>query len=635
MSSCRRWIPIALLGLFFFVPAAADPGYLKDLISRSQQLRLADHPEWHRLLHYQPRAFGRGVESLNDDPVFFNAPDGRRNPQTELAATLAAFFVPGAENEREQPAQCRFIARYAWLKERLAFDPARLPEAPCRRFRAFREALDPQGATLIFASAFLNNPASMFGHTLLRLDRRGQDERTRLLAPTVNYAAHATDPIGLRYAWKGLTGGYHGRFTLSPYFEKVRDYNDLEHRDLWEYRLTLTPAELDRLVRHLWELLPTYYDYYFFDENCSYHLLALLEVARPGLRLTDRFHAWTIPSDTIQAVSRTPGLVDEVIYRPSTASRLRDRMKRLSTGERELARALGEGRRPADDVELMAQPPVTRTAVLDAATALVSYRQERQIVATAEGERLSSSLLLVRSRVDDIGPPPSVPAPDSRPDRGHDSTRLILSTGRDHGQSFTQIEWRAGYHDLLDTSRGFEPGAQIEVLRIGIRHREDGETRLQELDVLNVLSLPAFDETIRTWAWRMQAGWQRSPVPGEGDPLVFRFRMGGGMAFGSARSNPYAMLEGALQANPRYEPDWIAGAGPAIGWVVEPAHGWRVHAWARRLRFTDNPHHEEREAMLAVQVSGWRNHGLRLEAGRRASFDRGGRVATLGWLYYY
>ena len=69
-----------------------------------------------------------------------------------------------------------------------------------------------------------------------------------------------------------------------------------EHRDLWEYRLTLTPAELDRLVRHLWELLPTYYDYYFFDENCSYHLLALLEVARPGLRLTDRFHAWTIPS---------------------------------------------------------------------------------------------------------------------------------------------------------------------------------------------------------------------------------------------------------------------------------------------------------------------------------------------------
>lgn len=626
---------MVLLYLLVAAPASAGNAYLNELVDRARQQRLADHPEWHALLHYQPRRFGRGVESLNDDTAFFNAPDGRRYPQAELAATLAAFFVPGAENEREQPAQCRFIARYTWLKEKLAFDPARLPEAPCRRFRAFREVLDPQGATLIFASAFLNNPASMFGHTLLRLDRRGQDERTRLLAPTVNYAAHATDPIGLRYAWKGLTGGYHGRFTLSPYFERVRDYNDLEHRDLWEYRLTLTPAELDRLVRHLWELLPTYYDYYFFDENCSYHLLALLEVARPGLRLTDRFHAWTIPSDTIHAVHRAPGLVDEVVYRPSTASRLRDRMQRLSAAERQLARALGEGRRAADDADLTAQPPAARTAVLDAATALVSYRQERQLATAADSERLAPALLLVRARVDDIGPPPPVPAPDSRPDRGHDSNRVQLSAGRDHGRSFTQLEWRAGYHDLLDAPRGFEPGAQIDVLRIAIRHREQGETRLQELDVLNVLSLPARDEIIHAWAWRLQAGWQRAPIPGEGDPLVFRFRLGAGMTFGSARSNPYAMLEGAIQANPHFQPDWIAGAGPVIGWVAEPLHGWRVHAWARRLRFTDDARHDEREAMLAVQVNGRRHHGLRLEAGRRASFERGGRVATLGWLYYY
>ncbi len=634
MATTWRYIA-ALVCLLVAAPAGADHSYLQELVERARQQRLADHPEWRTLLHYQPRLFGRGVESLNDDAAFFNSPRGRHDPDAELEATLAAFFVPGVEDEKQQPAQCRFIARYVWLKEKLGFDPARLPEAPCRRYRAFREALDPQGATLIFASAFLNNPASMFGHTLLRIDRRGQDERTRLLAPTINYAAHATDPIGLRYAWRGLTGGYRGRFTLSPYFEKVRDYNDLEHRDLWEYRLTLTPVELDRLVRHLWELLPSYYDYYFFDENCSYHLLSLLEVARPGLRLTDRFHVWTIPSDTVHAVARTPALVGEVIYRPSTASRLRDRMQRLPAGERELARQMGEGRRPDNDAVLLRQAPASRAAVLDAATALVSYRQERQIIHAADGERLSSALLLARSRVDDVGPPSPAPAPDSRPDVGHGSQRLGLQAGRDQGGGFAQVEWRAGYHDLLDASRGFEPGAQIEVLRLAIRHREDGETRLHELELLDVLSLPARDENIRTWAWRLQAGWKREAIPGEGDPLVFRLRMGAGMAFGNPRSNPYAMLEGAIKADPRFEPDWIAGAGPVIGWVGEPSPRWRVHAWARRSRFMDGPRHDEREAMVAIQTEVARHHGLRLESGRHTLFDRGGRVLSLGWFYYY
>jgi hypothetical protein len=628
------WRFMAALFLLAALPARADDGYLRELVDRARQLRLADDPEWHRLLHYQPRRFGGGVESLNDDAAFFNSPRGKHDPGAELAATLAAFFVAGPETDREQPAQCRFVARYAWLKEKLAFDPARLPEAPCRRFREFRAALDPQGATLIFAAAFLNNPASMFGHTLLRLDRRGQDERTRLLAPTLNYAAHATDPLGLRYAWKGLTGGYPGRFTVSPYFVKVRDYNDLEHRDLWEYRLNLTPAELDRLVHHLWELMPSYFDYFFFDENCSYHLLALLEVARPGLRLTDRFNAWTIPSDTVHAVARTPGLVSEVIYRPSTASVLRDRMQRLTADDRRRVRALAQGPEPRD-ADARPPAPDESAAVLDAATALVAYRQERRFIPAAEGERLASALLLARARVDAAGPPPPVPAPGTRPDHGHGSARVGASVGRERARGYAELEWRAGYHDVLDDARGFEPGAQIEVLRIAVRRREHGQARLQALELLDVLSLPARDEHIRTWAWRLQAGWRRETLPDGAEPLVFRWRMGAGLTFGGARSNPYVMLEGAIKADPRFQPDWLAGAGPAIGWIAEPVSGWRVHAFARRLRFTDGPRHDDREAMLATQVDAGRRQGWRLEAGRRALFDRGGRVAALQWHRYY
>jgi hypothetical protein len=50
--------------------------------------------------------------------------------------------------------------------------------------------------------------------------------------------------------------------------------------------LDLTPVEIDRLLRHAWELQGIYARYFFFDENCSFNLLYLLDVARPSLRLT-------------------------------------------------------------------------------------------------------------------------------------------------------------------------------------------------------------------------------------------------------------------------------------------------------------------------------------------------------------
>ena len=64
----------------------------------------------------------------------------------------------------------------------------------------------------------------------------------------------------------------------------------LENRDVWEYELNLEPHEIERLLAHTWELGFTRFDYYFFDENCSYHLLSLLDVARPGVELTDPSH---------------------------------------------------------------------------------------------------------------------------------------------------------------------------------------------------------------------------------------------------------------------------------------------------------------------------------------------------------
>ena len=164
----------ALVPLCVLLPAAAsaevDPSYLAELIQKSRELRLSDAPQWRRLLHYQDSWFRRGAASGADTQRFFLAADGRNDPQAELEATLASFFSQAPTGATQEPAQCAFIARHHWLAGALDFDPARLPPQPCPRFDAWYAELDPSGVTFVFPEAFLNNPSSMFGHTLLRLD---------------------------------------------------------------------------------------------------------------------------------------------------------------------------------------------------------------------------------------------------------------------------------------------------------------------------------------------------------------------------------------------------------------------------------------------------------------------------------
>ncbi len=63
------------------------------MLDRADAAGLAARREWQTLLHYRPNGEG-GMVSDADDPRFFLAPNGKTDPQAELAATLRAFFQP-------------------------------------------------------------------------------------------------------------------------------------------------------------------------------------------------------------------------------------------------------------------------------------------------------------------------------------------------------------------------------------------------------------------------------------------------------------------------------------------------------------------------------------------------------------
>ena len=203
----------------------------------ADDIRLAEDPQWLALVHYRPGVFS-GCRGTIDSEDFYLAENGRTDPAAELEATVR-LFAQGDDKDKI----CRFPARYIFLKNKGMVDKI---DVKCEEFDRFKKDLRPAGATLLFTDAYMNNPSSLFGHTLLRIDtaRKG----TQLLAHGVSYGAFTKGAEGtLLYAVKGLAGGYYGGWTVKPYYDVINMYNNIENRDIWEMKLNFSPAELEML----------------------------------------------------------------------------------------------------------------------------------------------------------------------------------------------------------------------------------------------------------------------------------------------------------------------------------------------------------------------------------------------------
>lgn len=570
--------------------AAADGDYLKALIQAAHEQHLADRPEWHKLLHYKPQLLPGHYKSQVDAPRFFNAVDGKTDPEAELDATLAAFFAGFPEDEEAQQLhpQCLFIARYHWLKQELHFDNSRLPEYPCHRFDEWIKTLNPAGATLIFPTAYINSPASMFGHTLLRIDAHGQNEQTRLLAYALNFAANTGNDGGLAYAFKGLFGGYPGAFSVLPYYLKVREYSDMENRDIWEYQLNLSEDEVNTMLLHAWELRGIWFDYYFFDENCSYHLLSLLETARPDLELTDHFGAWAIPSDTVRVVEQA-GLVGKITYRPSRHARLTYRMKRLDEKQIGLVKALGENKLSPQDKSVTSLPLEQEAEVLELAHEFAVYRNDDEA-----NDPLPYSLLQARSRLAISTPKIEVPG-GTRPDQGHATARSSLVAGRQTHHDYQELQLRPAYHDLLDPQPGYADGAQIAFFTVVLRHSQEG-TRLQRFIPVDIVSLTPISDISTPISWQFNFGLTRKQGQ-QHNRLLATINGGAGLSWRlNSGSVAYTLLNTGIDVdNKELQDGYALGAGPAAGIVSHLNSHWALHLFANsEYYFAGDQHHEKR-----------------------------------------
>lgn len=586
---------------------------------------LSDSRQWLALLHYRRRADGE-LRSEIDSEDFFLAPDGRSNPHSELQYSLDLMLPPGRPGERALI--CRFPARYDWLRK-AASNRRSAPEALCPEVRRAVKDTSAAQLSLVFAESDLTNPASMFGHTFLKIGGTRRARGSELLAPTISFGAHTADERGVNFALKGLFGGYRGRFFQMPYYQQVKRYNDLERRSLWEYRLEFDAAEIRRLILHLQELRSAETPYFFIDENCSYQLLGLLEAARPELRLRERFSLTAVPAETVRAVLEAPDLLSAVQYIPSAQTRLYSADRQLSSADASWVEALSAG-----DLEAQELPQTLtrerRARVLEAAVELGYYREAAEEVLFAlqhERSRIGGSSAL------------SAPArPRRRPDEAQVGSRLGFFAGYEDSHGFVETAFRPAYHDRLDMPGGDVSSASLVFLDTRLRYLSDpGQLRLESLKLAQLESLPPRSMFVRPFSWRLEAGVDRFYFKSDQKKLAAEVAGAAGMSYELRPGTELSALVGAdLIISGHFENDFEVTAGPELRLLRDMVpHRWRAEielACGYLLLGSDELTYRFK---LSQTVSLGMHQALRLSFSRAEQLSAAKDEVLIGWLYYF
>lgn len=613
-------------------PAAIPDPYQQELVDKAKEQNISRDPYWDTLVHY--KRSGAGKKSLIDDPKFFLAPTGKIDPEAELAATLRAFFQEAREKE-EHP-RCRFIARYDWLKERLQIDETKLPPASCAKLDEALSNIKYTSAVLVFPAAHGNGPASMFGHTLIRIDSGFKND---LLSHAVNYAASAEDSNGFVYAFKGIFGYYKGQYSILPYYEKVREYNGIEHRDIWEYSLNLNEDEIRRMVLHIWELKDIYSDYYFVDENCSFDLLFLLEAARPSVRLTDVFWEggkfWVIPVDTIRVVQES-GMIRDIRYRPSQATRIRFIASELKPADQKLALEVIDKKILPQDVAERGATPESRKKILDLSAELLQYRYSSRKLAKEEYLKQFLPVLKARSELGTSPADATEIKPPVSPEKGHLPGKVSAAAGYAAQSPFTEIAWRMVYHDLLDADEGYVEGAAISFFDLRTRYYfKEQSVRLQSAHFIDITSLAPRDRFFKPVSWKMLTGFDREFMPHGGESLVYRINPGSGLAWkAGSHGLAYVLLESDLTLGSTFKNNYSLGVGPSAGILATVTDFWKIHVAAQRMFYELGERHQSSQISFEQNVSVATNNSLRLSVSEKKNFEQHQSEVKLTWSLY-
>lgn len=568
--------------------------------------RLSENPQWLKLGHYHPSLFGQQKSQIRGD--FFLSPRGNKDPEAELLTTIDQLF-----SDNSKAKQCRYLSRMRWLKSVLPLTPEDIH--PCPERDGWKKKLGAKEVSIIFAASDLNSPASSFGHTFLKLHNPENTQELELLDYGVNYAAVTGSDGGAFFALKGLFGFYPGNYSMLPYHQKIREYTNLEGRDLWEYKLKLSPDEVEFLIDHLLELEGSYSYYYFADENCSYQILELLNIVRPEWNLTQSFYDFVIPLDSLRALDDLQLLENEKL-RSSLQSEWRVRFAGLSLGQKaELREATHQPQQFKFTTDLSNKE---KAEVLEASLSSIAIKEYRE---QKEFKDDKYALSVARAKLGRITEQVKI-APPLSPLTSPRAMGIYLGFGRYDEKNYLSLKYRRGFHDLLSDDTGTTPFLHLELLSFEFRYfTESKNLDLAHFTALKILSTTPMNILDHPLSWTVDVGTRPKLAP--------YLDFGVGMSFDISQQVPtrFALLARSENRTTNSKYDGYAGTEALL--VSKWSPSFRSLLGAKYLySYSDRGYFWDNHAGLSVSHKA---HELRLEfTSRREISD-----AQMSYIFFF
>lgn len=474
----------------------------------SKLITLAEDPAWLSLLHYEPRSFGKKLRSVITEDGFFLADDGNVSALNELHATVQAFIDDGPEGQM----RCRFPARFSWLKIRVE-KLSSIKTVSCSEFEEWLGDIDIDSVSMVFAAGHMKSPASYFGHNFLKFN--SSIEGNFLLDHTVNYGAEVPPEHGaVPYLYNGIFGGYEATYETQQFFRHMALYGEEDLRDLWEYVLDFDGAEIDLLLRHTWELQNQKLSYYFFRENCAYHIARLLGLVSTE-SLVPKYMPWTMPynvmSRLVEVERNDKPFIKDIIYHPSRRSRFQRGFASLSP----LQKKQVVGVIKSDFPESSLQFELEADGVVEVIDTLFDYYElmlrlddSNQLAKDAKQKLLLKRLSYPPS-ADSRNFTENLYAPHLAQKPGY--ANLSFSSNRAAGNE-VEIGLRPAYFDFLSHDIGRSNNGNFTLLDTRLRVKED-QLRLYSLNLMDITNLVPATPGVGgdlSMSWRFRFGFDQT-----------------------------------------------------------------------------------------------------------------------------
>jgi len=398
---------------------------------------------------------GQSISSLISNDSFFLSTDGKNNPLNELEASIQLFkSKTTSENiniKCKYPVRYKFLLQYNLINSHFDFT------AHCSGYKSWQSKYKFTSVSLIMPAAYMNSPSSVFGHTFLRLNNNTIPKNKSI---SINYVAKLPSNISfIDYIKGGMSGDFVGQFKLVPYHIKLREYNYVENRNIWEFQLNISPIKLSHISDVLWQLKYAQFKYYFFDYNCSYMILAFLQIIDSQFSISDLLPFYTLPSDTVDILYER-NLIDSSTYIPSSLTKFSTTVSKFDADTKEIIFDLALGKPINNDFYKL--PTIEKQNILQASINLIDILVQDQRITRTQGEKNINRLSPLFENFERVfTPKEQVNHSYIQPHKAH---RLTISHHRSESKQYQSINFSLGYHRLMDNLAHQTFGSQVSFL---------------------------------------------------------------------------------------------------------------------------------------------------------------------------